>query len=172
MNLRMHPYSASLVAHQLDTFEQQLKERRETAEFIHQRLGDVPGLRRSRVPAGAVSACYALPLLFDAREWGFSRKVLLEALAAEGAVEADAPGSTRPLDDFALFAESQSAAGDLSSYPRAQEYHATLVKFPTWYGPRRLDHAQAYWAAVEKIAARRDALKARASDTTSRGGRS
>jgi dTDP-4-amino-4,6-dideoxygalactose transaminase len=160
MNLRMHPYSAALVAHQMDSFAQQLSDRRETGELVLRRLAELPGLHGYRVPAGAEPSYYALPIRYDASALGISRDLFLRALAAEGAVEVDAPGSTRPLIDFALFAESHAAAGDARAFERAAAYHRDVLKFPTWYGPRRIEIATAYVDAVRKVVAHAAELRA------------
>jgi perosamine synthetase len=154
MNLRMHPYSAALVSEQMDAFPRQLAERRESADHLLRGLCELPGLHAYRVPAGAEPSHYALPIRYDEGALGLPRDTFLRALAAEGGVDADAPGSTRPLIDFALFKESQAKAGDGATFERAAAYHREVIKFPTWYGERRMEAADAYLRAVRKVVRR------------------
>jgi dTDP-4-amino-4,6-dideoxygalactose transaminase len=164
MNLRMHPLGAAMAAVQLDQLPRQLDERRESAGCLTKALSDVPGLRPVRVPEGRRPAWYAYPVLIDTTAFpGVSRERLVAALHAEGAVEVDIPGSTRPLSDYPAFSRPIDHVGRTMppppwsnsariAFPRAYAYYDTVIKLPTWYGPRRLDYAAAYASALRKVA--------------------
>jgi len=147
LNLRIHPFAAALVVDQLKEFEVIRAERAETRETLARALEGVPGLCRPRVPSGTSLADYAFMLLHDPVQMGISRDRFLQAVNAEGAEEVDAPGTTRPLTDFALFRE---LAGS-DALPVAEKYQRTAVKLPTWYGPDRQAYAEAYAAAIMKV---------------------
>ncbi|MFI8200434.1 hypothetical protein ACIF6K_28605 [Streptomyces sp. NPDC085942] len=84
----------------------------------------------------------------------------LEAVHAEGASEIDLPGSTRPLGDHQLFrtpgaflpsyADHQGPAAD--SFTTARRVHGSAVKLPVWHREQDLHLADAYTAAIIKVA--------------------
>jgi perosamine synthetase len=79
---------------------------------------------------------------------------------AEGATDADLPGATRPLNDHPLF----RAPGDLlpgyadyqgpaaGNFPAAERVHGSTVKLPVWHRDQDLHLADAYTAAITKVA--------------------
>lgn len=165
MNLRMHPFGAAMAAVQLGQLPRQLAERRECADYLTKALSDVPGLCPVPVPEDCRPAWYAYPIVVDAAAFpGVSRVRLVEALQAEGATEVDIPNSTRPLSEYPAFSRPVDHVGRTmppppwsgaprAAFPRAYAYYETAIKLPTWYGPRRLDYAEAYASALRKVAA-------------------
>ncbi|MCZ0975870.1 hypothetical protein O1L55_40715 [Streptomyces albulus] len=84
----------------------------------------------------------------------------LEAVHAEGASEVNFPGSTRALGDHQLFhtpgallpgyADHQGPAAD--SFITARRVHGSTVKPPVWHRDQDLHLADAYTAAIVKVA--------------------
>jgi perosamine synthetase len=163
MNLRMHPLGAAMAVAQFGQLTQQLAERRESARWLTEALADVPGLRPVQYPDGHCPAWYAYPIMVEPGAFpGVSRERLVAAIAAEGAAEADIPGSTRPLSDYPAFSRPVGVTGEAlpapawsgsprTAFPRAYDYYDRVFKLPTWYGPRRLEYADAYASAILKV---------------------
>lgn len=159
LNLRMHPLAAALALSQLGSLDTQLVHRREVAQLLTDGISSIPGLSTPAIPEMSEPAWYAFPILYDTSAFpGLSKQRFVEAIHAEGAVDADIPRSTCPLTAYALFASSHPHAD--STLPGALSFHRRLFKLPVWYGERRFDYANAYLSAIRKVAAQRRALAA------------
>ncbi|MCK7623955.1 aminotransferase class I/II-fold pyridoxal phosphate-dependent enzyme [Streptomyces sp. RS10V-4] len=162
LKLRIHPLAAALARAQLTRSEGYLAGRQDIASRLCAALDGVPGVRVPNVPAAARPSWYALPLRYEAAEvGGLPLERFLAALHAEGAVETDRPGSTCPLHTHPLFQHPgallpgyadrrPTAAG---GYPTAEHVHATTFKLPVWHREDGLRVADAYAAAMAKVAA-------------------
>lgn len=169
LNLRIHPMAAAVVLAQLPGLGAQLRQRREIADRIRDGLAEVAGLELIEPPAGTQPAWYALPLRYDsAAAGGITRDEFVAALVAEGAVEADVPSSTRPLADFAAFngsaptfAQAPARTGEVNAvdFPYARRFQETVIKLPGWYGERGRRAADAYLAAIHKVATHPDEVR-------------
>ncbi|MFI9719194.1 hypothetical protein ACIHFE_05975 [Streptomyces sp. NPDC052396] len=81
-------------------------------------------------------------------------------ISAEGAGAADQTGSTCPLGTHPLFrtpgallpgyADHQGPA--VGDFPAAEHVHATALKLPVWHGQEDVRLADAYTAAIAKVA--------------------
>uniref|UniRef100_UPI003F499505 DegT/DnrJ/EryC1/StrS family aminotransferase n=1 Tax=Streptomyces sp. CA-136453 TaxID=3240050 RepID=UPI003F499505 len=161
LKLRIHPLAAALAHAQLPRMENYLTERAAIATRMRTALQHVPGIRTPHVHGRARPSWYALPLRYEPSELGgLPIERFLDAVHAEGAIEADLPGSTRPLNDHPLFqrpgallpgcADLQGpAAGD---FPVAELVHGSTIKLPVWHRERDLHLADAYTAAITKVA--------------------
>ncbi|GAA2512171.1 DegT/DnrJ/EryC1/StrS family aminotransferase [Streptomyces thermolineatus] len=161
LKLRIHPLAAALAHAQLPRLDGYLAGRAAVAQRMCAALERVPGIRVPRVPAGARPSWYALPLRYEPAELGgLSVDRFLEALHAEGATDADLPGSTRPLSDHPLFrtpgellpgyaGRPRPAVG---SFPAAAHVHGSTLKLPVWHRDQDFRLADAYTAAVAKVA--------------------
>ena len=162
LNLRMHPLGAALAVHQLEGLERQLEERRETAEILRSTIDGIDGLENTPVSDEVEPSYYAFAIRYVPSEFpGLSRRHFVSALNAEGAVEVDVPGATRTLDSYPFFQKSliddfpelvPAVVHDEAALRGSEEYGSTVIKMPTWYGPRRRDYAEAYSAALRKVA--------------------
>lgn len=157
MNLRMHPFAASVITEQLGVLEQQLEERRAATAVFLSHLGDQQVLRPVRIPVGAAPSWYAIPLLLDDAIDPANREALVSGLHAEGAIDVDVPGSTRPLLDFRAFTGAEpsfdgapSAPHERSEYPQAAKFQERIIKYPAWYGPRANEYALEYAYATRR----------------------
>lgn len=161
LKLRIHPLAAALAHAQLPCLEGYLTGRAAIAKRMCTALEHVPGIRVPLVPAPARPSWYALPLGYEPAELGgLPIGRFLQAVHAEGATAADLPGSTRPLNDHPLFqhpaallpgyADHQGpAAGD---FPTAERVHGSTIKLPVWHCGTDLHLADAYTAALTKVA--------------------
>ncbi|MER5784343.1 DegT/DnrJ/EryC1/StrS family aminotransferase [Streptomyces mobaraensis] len=161
LKLRIHPLAAALARTQLTRLEDYLTGRRAVAARMCARLDGVPGIRVPELPAVAQPSWYALPLRYEPAELGgLPIERFLDALHAEGATEADVPGSIRPLHTHPLFrtpgallpgyADGRSLPAN--GFPAADRAHATTLKLPVWHREGEARLADAYTAAVAKVA--------------------
>ena len=166
LNFRMHPLGAALAYSQIETFDEQLSQRRQIAQVLTYELSKIDGLRVPHIPAGAEPAWYAFPILYNAAAFpGVSKEVFVRAVHAEGAVEVDIPGSTCPLSKHPLFRtpgdflrDSGSGTLEMCAIANAERYHGAVIKLPCFHGALRYEQAQAYVAAISKVAASRGEL--------------
>lgn len=161
LKLRIHPLAAALAHAQLPRLDSHLSGRQKVAQRMREALEGVPGLRVPHVPDAVRPSWYALPLRYVPEELdGLPIGRFLEAVHAEGAIEVDLPGSTRPLADHPLFqspgdilpgyaGHAGAAPGD---FPVAQQVHATTLKLPVWHRDADTTLADAYATALAKVA--------------------
>ncbi|MEU7182004.1 MULTISPECIES: DegT/DnrJ/EryC1/StrS family aminotransferase [Streptomyces] len=162
LKLRIHPLAAALAHSQLPRLDGYLAGCRAIAARMCAALDEVPGVRVPHVSASAGPSWYALPLRYEPAEFeGLPLRRFLDAIHAEGAVEADRPGSTRPLTSHALFRHPGAllpgyadrrgpAPGD---FPAAEHVHATTLKLPVWHREEDIPLVDAYTEAIAKVAA-------------------
>lgn len=161
LKLRIHPFAAALAHAQLARLDGYLAGRQAIAARMCAALDGVPGIRVPCVPASAGPSWYALPLRYEpAALGGLPPQRFLDAVHAEGAAEADRPGSTCPLNNHPLF----QRPGDLlagyaghrgpavGEFPVAEAVHATVLKLPVWHREADLHLADAYTSAITKVA--------------------
>ena len=152
-NLRMHPHAAAMLTAQMQRLEHELTERRSSEARLREGLDRYDFLQFAPVDEGIRPSGYAVAMRYKPdRAHGVSREAFLKALAEEGALEVDAPNSTCPLDDFALFRERARCDADQSR--EAHVYHAEVIKTPTWYGPDWEAYLEAYLGAFDAVADR------------------
>ncbi|MGK5631049.1 DegT/DnrJ/EryC1/StrS family aminotransferase [Streptomyces sp. URMC 123] len=161
LKLRIHPLAAALAHTQLTRLENHLAGRQAVAARMRTALDGVPGIRVPHVPVSARPSWYALPLRYEPAELGgLPIERFLEALHAEGATEADVPGSTCPLHTHPLFqtpgallpgyADGQRQPAD--TFPASDHVHAATLKLPVWHHENDVDLADAYTTAITKVA--------------------
>ncbi|MDT0448229.1 DegT/DnrJ/EryC1/StrS family aminotransferase [Streptomyces hesseae] len=162
LKLRIHPLAAALARTQLTRLEDHLTGRQVVAARMCAALEDVPGIRVPDLSVAARPSWYALPLRYEPAELGgLPIERFLDAVHAEGATEADRPGSTCPLHTHPLFrapgallpgyADRQDAV--VGGFPAAEYVHATTFKLPVWSGANDIGLADAYTTAIAKVAA-------------------
>lgn len=142
LKLRIHPLAAAIAAHGLDGLDDVLAGRRRLAERMSAALSDLPGIEAPHVPAGVCPSWYGYMVRYRAQELGgLSRERFHQAVVAEGCVELDMPGSTRPLNLHPLFQEPQRlfpgyqgrVRNQPGDFPVAERYHQTSLKLPMWH---------------------------------------
>ncbi|WP_407547788.1 aminotransferase class V-fold PLP-dependent enzyme [Streptomyces sp. Pv4-95] len=161
LKLRIHPLAAALANAQLPRLDSYLTGRAEIAAHLRGALSHVPGIHVPTLDDRARPSWYALPLRYVAEALnGLPLHRFLAAVHAEGACEVDVPGSTRSMADHPLFqrpgdllpgyAESDGVAAE--DYPAARLVHGTTLKLPVWHREQDLPLANAYTAALTKVA--------------------
>ncbi|WP_329563741.1 hypothetical protein [Kitasatospora sp. NBC_01266] len=113
------------------------------------------------VPDGVAPSWYGLTLTYRSDELGgLPIERFHQALLAEGAVEFDRPGSTRPLHELPLYQRPdllfpghphhhrQYSPG---AFPVAEHAHRHTIKLPVWHREQDLALAEQYVRAAVKV---------------------
>lgn len=160
LKLRIHPLAAAIAEHGLTKLDEVLAGRRRMAARMSAALSDLPGIQVPRVPEGVCPSWYGYMLRYRSDQLGgLSRERFCAAVQAEGCVELDMPGSTRPLnlhplfqDPIKLFPGYQGSTryrpGD---FPVAERYHETTLKLPVWDRPDDDGITDLYIRAIRKV---------------------
>jgi len=161
LKLRIHPLAAAIGLHQLGRLPAILEGREKVAQRMIRGLAGLPGFRIGAVPNHIQPSWYALILEYLPDELeGVSINRIFDALKAEGCVEIDRPGSTRPLSQLPLF----QRPGDVfptfrkmrgyrpEDFPIANGLHARSLKLPVWHDEADIGMADAYVTAIRKVA--------------------
>src|SRR5918911_387684 len=83
-NYRMTEIEAAIAAEQLKKLESLTAKRIEHADYLRDRLSQIPGLKPASVQADCRHTYYVLAVQFDAEAFGISRERFAEAVKAEG----------------------------------------------------------------------------------------
>ena len=160
LKFRIHPLAAAIVEQQLDCYGEITAGRERMADMMVQRLGKLAGITPLLPPEGSTSSWYALILRLDPEALGGTGVADIHAaLLAEGAVEVDRPGSTRPIPQLPLFQRpgevfAAYAGVDMpaaEAFPRANAFHESILKLPVWHRAADIETAELYLAAFEKV---------------------
>jgi len=159
--LRAHPLAIAIANEQFDHLDIWRAQKSEFAHAMIDRLSRLPGLRMPLVPPNSNPSWYAFVMQYQSDELGgLSLRRFHEALVAEGALEADLPGSTTPLNELALFQNPgalfpQYTGTSLSYHPgqfqAAERFSAQALKLPVWVRPEDADLVELYIQAIEKV---------------------
>jgi dTDP-4-amino-4,6-dideoxygalactose transaminase len=159
---RIHPLAASIALNQLCHLDDYIKGRQRIAGAITKALEDVPGLSVMTPDDARIPSWYGLILQYRPGELGgLPIERYFKALRAEGCLEADRPGSTRPLNLLPLFQDPEGmfpgyadefryGPGD---FPKAEAFHARSIKLPVWHRDEDLPLAGQYAEAFRKVSA-------------------
>jgi perosamine synthetase len=160
LKLRIHPLAAAIAEYGLDGLDDVLAGRRRMAARLSAALADLPGIEVPHVPEGVCPSWYGYMLHYRSeRLGGLSRERFHAAVVAEGCIELDMPGSTRPLNLHPLFqapgmlfprydGQVRYQPGD---FPVAERYHATTLKLPVWHRPDDEGVVDLYARAIRKV---------------------
>lgn len=159
LKLRIHPLAAALALNQLDRLDERLDGRRRIADHMIETLRQLPGITVPDVPEAAAPSWYALALTYHPDELdGLPVDAVVAALQAEGCLELDQPGSTRPLNDHPLFGEASPLFPLLpedwpryrpGQFPDAERLYRNTLKLTVPHDDE--DLADAYVRAFEKV---------------------
>jgi dTDP-4-amino-4,6-dideoxygalactose transaminase len=167
LKLRIHPLAAAIVAEQLPHLDSWLDARQRCADRMNKIFAEVPGLTPPRSVHGVRPSWYGYIVRYQPEALdGLTLDRYFAALVAEGAIEADRPGSTCPLNLLPLFRNPRALFPDLSrakayyrgDFPRAEAFHESIVKLPVWHTAEGIDLAARYGQAFQKISAHYDEL--------------
>lgn len=161
LKLRIHPLAAALAFDQLGRLDSYLVSRAEIARHLTERFSRVPGLEVVAVPDGVIPSWYGLTLAYRPEELGgLPIERFHQALLAEGAVEFDRPGATRPLHELSLYQRPdllfpshphhhrQYPPG---AFPVAEHAYRHTIKLPVWHREQDLALADQYVRSALKV---------------------
>jgi len=160
LNFRMHPLGAAVVMPQMAHFEQMMKEKRETAMLMKKGIELIDGLKIARIPDKANPAWYALPIMFDETKFTVDLHQFVKKLNELGAVEADIPGSTCPINSYFLFHSpyrisphySEKIRVEKHCFDNAIKFHNSMFKLNVWYGEERYGFIDNYLSIIKIVA--------------------
>ncbi|WP_342601538.1 aminotransferase class V-fold PLP-dependent enzyme [Proteus terrae] len=160
LNLRMHPLGAAIVMPQMAHFGQIMEEKRETAMLMKKGIESINGLKIVRIPDKANPAWYALPIIFDKTQFTIELHDFVKKLNELGAVEADIPGTTCPLNNYFLFHSPQKISQSYCKKVRIQKchfenaikFHNSMFKLDVWYGEERYNFIDNYLSIIRTVA--------------------
>ncbi|GAA1941988.1 DegT/DnrJ/EryC1/StrS family aminotransferase [Kitasatospora viridis] len=135
--------------------------RAEIARHLTERFSLVPGLDVTPVPDGVVPSWYGLTLTYRPNKLGgLPIERFHQALLAEGAVEFDRPGSTRPLHELPLYQHPDllfpgrphhHRKYQPGAFPVAEHAYQHTIKLPAWHREQDLALAERYIRAAVKV---------------------
>lgn len=157
---RIHPLAAAMVEQQLSIYPNIATGRETTAARMAQRLGALTGVEVLQPRPGETGSWYALILkLNDGVLERADADAIVGLLHAQGAIEADRPGSTRPLAQLPLFqspgvvhrAYAGHPGSDPDLFPVANDFFARTIKLPVWHRSADQVVVDQYLDAFEKV---------------------
>jgi perosamine synthetase len=166
---RVHPLAAAIGLEQLAHLDDYLAGRDHIAAYLCERLREVPGIEPIEPVEGDRSSWYGLILRYRPEQvGGLPLDQYFAAIEAEGASEADRPGSTCPLNLLPLFQEpgplfpalSRRFAYAPGQFPRSEAFHESIIKLPVWHREDDQETADAYIEAFWKVSAHHTDLNA------------
>lgn len=129
-NRRMQQVQAVMLIQQLDKLQKETELRRSNADYLMQKLADVPGLKPARIPAYNKPVWHLFPLRYDAERFdGVSRDKFIEALRAEG-VPCSAGYHEQYFDGLIDEALNSRGYQRLFSERRLKQYRDSLHELP------------------------------------------
>jgi perosamine synthetase len=159
LKLRIHPLAAALALDQLGRLDERLDARRRIADRMLARLRRLPGITTPDVPAAVTPSWYALALTYQPQDLdGLPIETVVAALQAEGCLELDRPGSTRPLNEHPLFQDPSPLFPVLpepwpryrpDQFPNAERLQRSTLKLPVPHDDEEL--AASYARAIAKV---------------------
>ncbi|PPQ76202.1 hypothetical protein CVT26_009099 [Gymnopilus dilepis] len=144
---RAHPLAVSIALNQLRLLPSVLHHKNIFALYIIDYLRDVPFLIPPAISQGALPSWYALVFQFDHERApsNLTREKYVTALKAKGLQDIDIPGSTKPLNDEALYiqpwkvlphlyneAEYSSHCASAREFHNAKMFYSSAIKLPVW----------------------------------------
>lgn len=162
LKLRAHPLAIAMAMEQFGHLDGWLSEKRRYAALFNQRLSQLPGIRVPTLPEGADPAWYAYVFHYQGLP-GVSVDRFFQALQAEGAREADMPGSTCPLNHLPLVQrpwelfpsyarrKRQTRRYKVGDFPAAELFFEGAIKLPVWVRPQDELMVESYIEAIEKV---------------------
>lgn len=156
---RIHPLAAAIGLEQLAQLDEFLEGRERIAAHLRNHLREVPGIEPVEPAPDDTSSWYGLILRYDPEQLGgLGVDQYFAAVQAEGAIEADRPGSTCPLNLLPLFQKPGPLFPSLGGrfayaagqFPLTEVFHRNTIKLPVWHRESDLELAEAYIAAFKK----------------------
>ncbi|WP_431921096.1 aminotransferase class I/II-fold pyridoxal phosphate-dependent enzyme [Nonomuraea jabiensis] len=157
---RMTTLGAAIGVHQLARAAHIESHRRHNLDAFTKALDGNPVISPIVVPPEqGAHGLYVLGLLFHADQASVTRDEFVRLCVAEGALEVDAPGSTRDISGEPLFARRDASAPWRATAVRAVDlpgvaaFQEAFIKIPAWGYPGDEELLDGYLAALAKVSA-------------------
>lgn len=158
---RMFTLGAAIGVHQLARAREIASRRRGNLAQVVKALDDTPVLTVLTPVAGRGDhGLYVIGMLFHPDQATVTRREFVDLCIAEGALEVDAPGSTRDISREPLFARRDphapwqaGTAPTQAPLPGVEEFQGTFLKIPAWGYHGDEEILDGYVAALTKVAA-------------------
>lgn len=123
-------------------------------------IEQIDGLKIVRIPKKANPAWYAMPIIFDESKFSIGLHEFVEKLNQAGALEADIPGSTCPMNEYFLFHSPNKISRDYDEkirvnkahFENAIKFHNSMFKLDIWYGEERFNFIDNYLSIILSVA--------------------
>lgn len=161
LKLRSHPLAVALALQQFQQLDKFIDQRNIYATMFDKAISKYMFLKSPGLKDNARSSWYAYNINYLAdKSYGVTREEFVEALHAEGLVEADIPGSTMLLNNLPLFLTPNAIMPRMYSeplkhqegFPKAEQFYNSIIKFPMWTFKDELKIVEAYIAGIIKVA--------------------
>lgn len=142
---RAHPLAVAVALTQLKRLPSFLTYKRKYADLLTDAVASIPFLKPLDTSHDVHPAWYAFIVRFDSTvaPHGLTRELFVKEVEMRGFKEIDIPNSTRPLFQEPLYTRpwevlphlySRVAPGSIedTSFPRAAEFHESIIKMPVW----------------------------------------
>lgn len=158
LKLRAHPLAIAIAEQLFDDLDTLLDNRSQHAAVFHDVLAATPSLAFPDVSDRRVSG-YTFPMIVASEVFeAVGPEILLEALHAEGLVEIDRPGSTKPLHEEPLFNEpnhafpwARASVVQQGGFPIATDSFRRTIKMPVWDRQADRAYTDGYASGVRKV---------------------
>lgn len=161
LKLRAHTFAVAMAEQQFSHIGEWIEQKRAFAKRMSEGFSGLPGVSAPKFASNADPAWYAYVLQYNQAELGgLPIEKFHEALLAEGAIEADRPGSTGPLNNLPLYQracqlfpgyESADVAYLPGQYPGAERFFTNAIKLPVWALPEDEALVDRYVGAFAKV---------------------
>lgn len=148
LNGKITEFSAILGLHELESIDQEVRERNHLAMKYRERLGRLPGIEFQSVPTNNLSTYKDFTILIDPSAFGVDRDELKSQLMKE-AIETDAYFSP-PIHRMTLFGGAGASDRSLST----TEYVEKLILSLPIYGQLSEDDQERVIATLERLCSR------------------
>ncbi|MFI6281684.1 aminotransferase class I/II-fold pyridoxal phosphate-dependent enzyme [Streptomyces sp. NPDC050988] len=155
---RMTTLGAAIGMHQLGRADQVEARRRQNLDALIKTLDGNPVIAPVTVPPErGEHGLYVFGLLFHPDQATVTRDEFVRLCVAEGALDVDAPGSTRDISGEPLFARRaphapwRPAAVHPVALPGVAAFQESFIKIPAWGYPGDEDLTEGYRTALAKV---------------------
>lgn len=141
MKLRAHPLAIRIAYEQIKHLDEINEQKQKYSKLVMEQLKDIKGLEVLEPQEGAINSWYALIMKYKPEFMNnVSRERFVDALIAEGAVEADIPNSICPVNYLELFEYPDLLFENYrnrirytnNDFENATKFYNSIIKIPVW----------------------------------------
>ena len=161
MKLRAHPLAIRIAYEQFKHLDEINEQKQKFANIVMEQLKDIKGIEVMKPIEGGINSWYALIIKYNPKDMNnVSREKFVEALVAEGAIEADIPNSTCPVNYLELFkypdilfdGYKEKVRYSENDFKNAIKFYNSIIKIPVWEYKEDEEIVYKYTRALRKVA--------------------